>query len=806
MGSKMTSNSIFDLDRDNFLLSGEIHYFRIPKREWRERLEKLKNAGLNTVSTYIPWNWHELSPGVVDFKGDSIEERDLETFLEYAHEEELGVIAKPGPYICAEWKNGGIPSRVIEKHPEILARNSRGRPTFWFSKKFPVITYLHPVYLSQTKNWFENVASILSKHQYKNGGSVILVQIDNESSYGFHFWPFDTDYNDVVIGSGSEEGLYHRWLRGKYQSIEDLNRKYYLRFDSFSAVEPPKGMVKDNRCLPWIFDWMKFKEDMIADFLSELAGVLRSRGVEVPFYTNEPYNILSPASISSKSKVVFDTVDLYPQLIQGLESLTEVVNNIERLKAEQPNSAPLSLELQSGWFVSGVPDNMVHFLERLAFIHGLKGFNFYMFSGGFNPRGYGTTNRIYYHDAPIDERGKETSKYSVVERFAGFVSSSETKTRKLAEFSLGYYQPYNYVRFLSSKTGIMGYRALYRLMEKFMSIVLGEGFNFELVDLRQASIEKLFQIPVLYVFSFDFMERAVVEKLMAYVESGGFLVLLPYVPELDENFESLELMKKFLRVEKQKVNRDGWINFGELRFKSPIVVTFDVRNVEPLFLFGGDVCGFRFNYGKGSVVQLGFLPSAESYRLILEKVGATKRYCFSSNKVLLCERTGDNIGYLLVQNLGWRDQKCDITFSSPFNWSQKILVEDLTVPKRSAIIWTLGLNIGDSKINYITSEITKLEKFESSIMLDCWGYKNSQGRISLTLPKRPHSVSVASVWNEENKTLLIEYIHGEENEIRINAEKRIIIKIKGMEPLSEASRVNQQTYQLKRKIIKKLFA
>ncbi|MEM2144409.1 MAG: beta-galactosidase, partial [Candidatus Jordarchaeaceae archaeon] len=523
-------------------------------------------------------------------------------------------------------------------------------------------------------------------------------------------------------------------------------------------------------------------------------------------YTNEPYNILSPASISKKSKVVFDAVDLYPQLIQDIESVTEVVNNIERLKAEQPNSAPLALELQAGWFASRVPDNMLHFLERLAYIHGLRGFNFYMFSGGFNPKGYGTTNRSYYHDAPLDERGRETSKYFVVKRFTDFLYSSEAKTRKLADFNLGYYQPYNYLRFASPKNGNLEYRTLFRLMEKFMNVILEGGFNFEVVDLRQASNERLFQVPVLLVFSFDFMERAIVEKLMAYVENGGFLIMLPYVPELDENFESLNLMKNFLKIVEQKIRKGGWIEIDGLRFKSPIVVTFEVRDVEPLFFFEGNVCGFRVNYGKGSVVQLGFLPSAESILFILEKLGVTKRYCFSSNRILLCERVGDTVGYLLVCNLGWKEKKCNIAFSSPSDLDQRVLVKDLVVPKRSAVIWTLGLNFGNSKINYITSEISKWEKHNLEIKVECWGYKNTQGRISLTLPKRPNSVSVTSTWNEENKTLLIEYIHGEEEEIQINAENKIIIKIRGVDPLIEASRFNQLIYQIKRKIIKKLFS
>ncbi|MGQ9721027.1 MAG: beta-galactosidase [Candidatus Jordarchaeum sp.] len=797
---------IFEKDVGIFLLSGELHYFRVPRKEWRERLSKLKNAGLNTVSTYIPWNWHEVSPGVFDFQGSTLEERDLETFLNYAEEEELGVIAKPGPYICAEWINGGIPGWLLREHSEILARNSRGKPTFWFFKKAPVITCLHPVYLNYTTNWLENVAALLAEHQYTKGGNIIMIQIDNESSYGFHFWPFDTDYNEVVIGTNNEEGLYQQWLREKYKSIEDLNKRYRSGFDSFSMVEPPRSMVKGNHHLAWVFDWIEFKEDMVANFLRKLAEALRRKGINVPLCTNEPYNILPPASISKKSRVVFDTIDLYPQLLNDLESCTEVVNNIERLKAEQTNVAPLALEMQSGWFVSRVPDNTLHLLERLAYIHGLKGVNFYMFSGGVNPKGYGTTDRIYYHDAPLNEKGEETNKYYIVKNFIDFVKSSEIKTKKLSEFVLGYYHPYLYARLINAKSIFsLGYRKLCGFFEKFKEIILKAGFNFESVDLRQASLENLAQLPLLSVFSLDFMEQTVIEKLIKYVEEGGFLFLLPFVPELDENFNGLELMKNILKVKRQKIGRGGWINTGELKLRSPFIVTFDVEGVEPLVFSNGEPCGFQINYGKGSIVQLGFLPNPEYLRFIFEKLDMGSRYCFSSGNILLCERIGDNIGYLLTCNLGWKDQKCDITFSSPSDLDKKILVEEMVVPRRSSIIWTLGLEIEDSKINYITSEISNLEKSDSIIKLECWGYENSPGRVSLTIPEKPKNVSVSSVWDEENKTLLIGYVHGKGKDIVVNAKNKIKIKIRGIRALDEAGKFNQLTYQLKRKIIKKLF-
>ncbi|MEM3593535.1 MAG: hypothetical protein QXS27_02290, partial [Candidatus Jordarchaeaceae archaeon] len=198
-------------------------------------------------------------------------------------------------------------------------------------------------------------------------------------------------------------------------------------------------------------------------------------------------------------------------------------------------------------------------------------------------------------------------------------------------------------------------------------------------------------------------------------------------------------------------------------------------------------------------------PDAESLPSVLEKVGLTTRYCFSSDKVLLCERAGSDVGYLLVCNLGWRDKKCDIRFSPPHDLNQKVLIKDYLVPRRSAIIWTLGLKLGNSKINYLTSEISKFEKNESYIEIECWGYENSPGLISLTLPKKPKRVSAPSTWDEENKTLFVNYTHGRENEIKIDALEKIIIKIEGVELPSEATKFTQLRYQLRRKIVKRFF-
>lgn len=87
------------------IISGEMHYARIPRAYWRDRFRMAKAMGLNTVTTYVFWNIHEPRPGVYDFYGNY----DVAEFIREAQQEGLYVILRPGPYACAEWEFGGFP-------------------------------------------------------------------------------------------------------------------------------------------------------------------------------------------------------------------------------------------------------------------------------------------------------------------------------------------------------------------------------------------------------------------------------------------------------------------------------------------------------------------------------------------------------------------------------------------------------------------------------------------------------------------------------------------------------------------------
>eukprot|EP01023_Acetabularia_acetabulum_P034994 TRINITY_DN32943_c0_g1_i1.p1 TRINITY_DN32943_c0_g1~~TRINITY_DN32943_c0_g1_i1.p1 ORF type:complete len:178 (-),score=14.21 TRINITY_DN32943_c0_g1_i1:81-560(-) len=110
----------FVIARDRFmkdgqpiqLVSGSIHYFRIHPGYWKDRLQRVKSIGLNAIQFYIPWNFHEQQPGLFEFEGW----QDIEGFLHLAQQQGLLVLIRPGPYMCGEWDNGGLPPWLLNPH------------------------------------------------------------------------------------------------------------------------------------------------------------------------------------------------------------------------------------------------------------------------------------------------------------------------------------------------------------------------------------------------------------------------------------------------------------------------------------------------------------------------------------------------------------------------------------------------------------------------------------------------------------------------------------------------------------------
>ncbi|PJJ83555.1 glycoside hydrolase family 35 protein [Mucilaginibacter auburnensis] len=156
-------DSAFMLDGKPFqMISGEMHYPRIPREAWRHRMKMAKAMGLNTIGTYVFWNVHEPEKGVFSFTGNN----DIVEFVKIAQQEGLWVVLRPSPYVCAEWEFGGYP--------------------YWLqSEKGLIVRSKEPGYIREYKSYIKEVGKLLAPLQINHGGNILMVQIENEyGSYG----------------------------------------------------------------------------------------------------------------------------------------------------------------------------------------------------------------------------------------------------------------------------------------------------------------------------------------------------------------------------------------------------------------------------------------------------------------------------------------------------------------------------------------------------------------------------------------------------------------------------------------------
>jgi beta-galactosidase len=146
--------------KPTFIFGGEIHYFRITPGEWEDRIRKGSAAFLNTIGSYIPWNFHEPEERNFNFE----EEHDLRKWIFLIREERLYFFARPGPYICSEWDMGGLPG--------------------WLIGKECIVRTVDPKYMESVSRWFRAVNGILGEFLPEKDGNLILYQIENELIWG----------------------------------------------------------------------------------------------------------------------------------------------------------------------------------------------------------------------------------------------------------------------------------------------------------------------------------------------------------------------------------------------------------------------------------------------------------------------------------------------------------------------------------------------------------------------------------------------------------------------------------------------
>ena len=236
-------NKKFYIDGEEFYIySGAMHYFRIPEEYWEDRLLKLKAAGLNTVETYVPWNFHEKKRGEFDFSGML----NIEKFVKTAQDLGLYVIVRPGPYICAEWDFGGLPAWLLKD------KNIRIR--CWDKQ-----------YIKAVEDFFKVLIPKLLPYQESNGGKLIAMQVENEyGSFGrdkkYLYWLrdlmkalgvtcqlFTSDGEDRYFFSGG--GIPEEFMVANFGGYNEN------RFNDLKLLQPDKPLMCGEHWCGWFDQW-----------------------------------------------------------------------------------------------------------------------------------------------------------------------------------------------------------------------------------------------------------------------------------------------------------------------------------------------------------------------------------------------------------------------------------------------------------------------------------------------------------------------------------------------------------------------
>jgi len=273
-----------DYENDQFLLdgkpfryvSGSFHYFRAPRQYWRDRLRKMRAAGLNAVSTYVEWSLHEPEPGQFKWTGDA----DLVNFINIAQEEDLLVLLRPGPYICAERDMGGLPYWLLREVPDIKLR----------TKDADFMKYAS-IYLNEV---LEKVKPLLRG----NGGPIIMVQIENE--YG-SYNACDTEYLSILkeifvrhvdnkallyTTDGSSASLLRcGFIPDVYATIDfGTSTNVANSFETMRLYQPRGPLVNSEFYPGWLTHWgepfQRVKTEAVTKTLNEMLAL----GASVNFY------------------------------------------------------------------------------------------------------------------------------------------------------------------------------------------------------------------------------------------------------------------------------------------------------------------------------------------------------------------------------------------------------------------------------------------------------------------------------------------------------------------------------------------
>jgi beta-galactosidase len=752
MSFRISQGNFYFDDKKVFLNSGEIHYFRIKRELWGRHLEAARDAGLTTVSTYIPWAWHEPEENVFDLYGHSCPERDLNGWLEKCSASGLHCIVKPGPFILAETRGAGLPDWFLERFGEDVKMRDRSQAIV----QSDGVSLFHPKYLEKVALWYDQIMPFIRDRETANGGPVIMMQVCNEIGV-FSWLAHQGDYGGAV------RVRFIRYLSEKYSNIDQVNMLWGTTYQDFSQVElPPDGRqpyasrVDRGRDYEWHCFWRTY----YGDYLRMLAGMARERGVTVPFYHNLPGWIYGsgyefPVNITmyddlfgDKSEIIFG-VDHIPEFVSHRNMHDDrIINDITR--AMQGNRPLFAAEFQCGSREYHVVTNIreMELFYKASIANGLTGWNYYMFSQGKNPPRRGYSGATFYWFTPLTPEGKRTSAFPLVKRMSRIIRTSESiivEAKRKADVCVLFYPPYYATELERPEDGASGLQfvasrirrpAYFDGLLKALQVL---NVDYDMVDLSKASSAILEKYRQVWAFCTDEMNAGDQQTLVDYARGGGNLVIFPCLPDREMTQKPCTIIREALSLEP----------FGKEVIDSPLIDIYDLKDIKcanPQIIYSeaslsgveiiartikGSACGFEKPLGNGSLIHLGTWLGFDTeghkpvYESILTKSGAILRQAAWSNEnITVRERfTEAGSAILFIGNYYNEEQKGNVTYTHPGNG------ESISIPYADGeIVWPALYGV----LTPVCLEIAEGIQILHSTS-DILGVKETNGHIEITL-------------------------------------------------------------------------
>ncbi len=718
-------NKLFWLNNQPvFIQAGEFHYFRTPPKEWRHRLNLLKDAGFNAVASYIPWLWHQVEEDMSDFDGHSHPMRNLEGFLDLADEMGFLIIPRPGPYIMAETINEGVPPWVFKNYPQAAFIDQ-------YNKVQNIASYLHPDFLKCVRKWYQAIFQVLTPRQVTRGGKIIMIQLDNEM--GMIQWVRNIiDTNPHTIQRFADYIKYSPEINHT-ERYPNENLEDYLKESILHPDHDTDSIILE--------DYRRFYRGYLKEYAAYLINQAVENGMEVPPIVNihgfSNGGKTFPIGLSQLIDVmrlpgVISATDVYPRII-GEGNIHELYLVNEMTKALQNQEQALtSLEFQSGGNLdfSNMRSSFYDLHARLCISSGMRAINHYLFFGGENHPVLSETKR---HDwgPPVRKDGSLRGQYHRYPKLSNALASygQDLITAKPTHVTSIGFQLDTFMTEVNNETTYQATKIITHQRERILFDMLARGLTlsnrpFKAIDLDREDLD-VSSNPVLWVMMEKQCHAATQQKLVNFVKDGGTLILAGRMCVEDFEHKSCTILQDALGIENLEVYPP---------FHTQNITIFNHRDVPVSFVetYQGDfaesfahndenaVVGFTVNIGKGKAFMLGAaMPIVTLVELDIMDELANRVDCPA-----LLEMTdwvdanlsiGENGRFLFVNN--YQDDPVTTTL---YHEEQALFDgHEVHLPARQGAILPIEWQFEDEILfHYVTSEIRHITRKDDRLIFE----------------------------------------------------------------------------------------